>query len=206
MVSLRIKTIASLIDKKDIILDVGTDHAYLPIYLVNENLAKKVYASDISEKVLLSSKENIVKNDLEDKIKLFLSNGLDNICVKYNTLVITGMGFHTIKNILDKKILPNKIILQTNSDHDKLRLYMMKLGYKIDKEITIKDKNIFYVIIKYIKGVEKLTKSQILFGKSQNKEYYNHLLNKYNKIYPNLPIIKKIKFYTIILRLKKLSK
>ncbi len=206
MFSERIKTIASLLDKNSEVLDVGTDHAYLPIYLMQNKLVTVADGSDISEKVLKNAKKNVEKHSLSKEINLYLSDGLKNIENNYDTLVITGMGYYTIKNILDTTNIPDKIIIQSNSEHENLRKYMQKLGYKIDQEITMIDKNKYYVIIKYIKGIEKLSKTELLFGKSNNKNYFKYILNKYYKIYPNLPLLKKIKYAKYIRKLKKLSK
>ena len=106
MISKRIKYISSFIDKDDKVLDIGTDHALLPIYLYENNITNLVDGSDISDKVLENAKQNISNHKLDNKICLYLSDGTKNIDVaKYNTFVITGMGFYTIKNILDNSNL-----------------------------------------------------------------------------------------------------
>nr|MCR5787975.1 class I SAM-dependent methyltransferase [Bacilli bacterium] len=74
MVSKRIKLIASLLDKDDKVLDVGTDHALLPIYLVKNKLVAKVDASDISSVVLSNAKKNVTKFKYENDINLYLSD------------------------------------------------------------------------------------------------------------------------------------
>lgn len=204
MFSKRIKLIASLVDKNSVVLDVGCDHGYLPIYLIKNDIAKKAYASDISKDALSSAINNIKKENLP--IQTILSNGLDEIDFSFNTLIITGMGFYTIKGILDNKKLPETIILQSNSDHALLRKYMMNLGYKINSEKTFKDKKIFYVVIKYFKGSEKLNKKELLFGKSKNYEYYEYLIQKNEKILNSVPFFKKRKINKNIKALKKLLK
>lgn len=204
MYSKRIKAIASLVNEGSIILDVGTDHGYLPIYLIKKEISKKAYAADISENALSSAKKNIEKMNLP--IDTFLSDGLEKIKVKYDTLIITGMGYLTIKGILESGKLPDNIILQTNSEHYNMRKYMMKIGYKIEKEITLEDKKIFYVIIKYIKEKEKLSKKELLFGKSNSKEYFNYLLNKNYMIIKKVPFKKKLELYYQNIVLKNLLK
>ena len=71
----RLKSIANLIDKCDVIADVGTDHGYLPIYIIQNDLANKVIATDVAINPLNSAKENIAKYQLEDKITTILSDG-----------------------------------------------------------------------------------------------------------------------------------
>ncbi len=193
MFTYRIKTLASLIDKDSSVLDVGTDHAYLPIYLVSNGLCKSAIGSDVSEKVLLSAKKNVEKFNLSNEIKLYLSDGVMAVEENYDTVVIAGMGYTTIKSIVDEISEDKKFVIQTNSDHSNLRKYMNDLGYTIFKEVVIKDKNKYYVIIKFIKGFEKLTKEQILFGKSGNVEYFKFLKNKNEQIIKQVPFKVKLK-------------
>ncbi|MEG1288299.1 MAG: class I SAM-dependent methyltransferase [Bacilli bacterium] len=178
----RIISLASLVDKDSSVLDIGTDHAYLPIYLIKNNICNSVTASDISKNVLEYSKKNIIKYNMEDKIKLVLSDGFSNITDEFDIAVIAGMGFNTIKKILDTDKLPNKLIIQCNNDLDLLRSFMNKINYKILNEVVVKDKGIYYVIIKYGKGKEILDTNELEFGISKNLDYYNYLLLKYSKV------------------------
>ena len=104
MNSERIKALASFINKEDIVLDVGCDHGYLSIYLKQNNLCGRVYASDISALALKQAQTNFKKYHLN--IKSFVSDGFNNINVSFNTVVIAGMGTSTILNII-KKLLIN---------------------------------------------------------------------------------------------------
>lgn len=182
MLSLRLKTIADLVDKDSVIADVGTDHAYLPIYLIKENIIKKAIASDISPKVIENAQKNVQKYHLEDQISLYISDGLKKIKENYNFLVIAGMGSSTIKKILSNQNLPNKIIIQSNNNLAELRKFMNQLNYKIVIERVIFDSR-YYSIIKYTKQKEKLTEEEILFGKSNNIEYFSYLKEKYQQLY-----------------------
>ena len=180
---IRIKTLASLVDKDTKLVDIGTDHAYLPIYLYKNNLTKNIVATDISSNALKYAYNNLVKYNLENKIKLILSDGFNNLNEKFDTAVISGMGTDTIKNILKGKNIPNKLIISSHKNIHELRVFMQSLGYKIIKEISLKENNIFYDIIKYEKGIDNLSKYDILVGKSNNLEYKEYLLEKYKRIY-----------------------
>ena len=171
MNSSRIQKIASLITKDNIVIDIGTDHAYLPIYLITKLGFNKIIATDISQNVLKQAIANIQKYHLEDKIKIYCTDGLKDINEKYDTIVIAGMGTNTIKNILGNGVLCNEIILQSNNELPNLRLFMQDLGYKIIKEEVVLEKGKYYVIIKYHEGKEKLSYEDVYFGKHQNKEY-----------------------------------
>ena len=98
--SKRLLTIADLIDTKNVI-DVGCDHALLDIYLTQEKQLN-CRGTDISSKVLENAKNNVKKYNLEKKIPLILTNGLENIKIKKDdTIIIAGMGASTILEILN---------------------------------------------------------------------------------------------------------
>jgi len=183
MFSKRIITLASLIDKDAFVLDIGTDHAYLPIYLYQKNITKKIIASDISLNVLKYATNNLRKYNLDKRILLKQSDGFKNIKEKVDINIIAGMGTTTIKNILKYPELPKTIIIQSNNELDKLRKYMLEKNYKIIKEIAINDKNKYYVIIKYQKGKDNLSEDEIEFGKNNNLDYMKYLLQKNEVIY-----------------------
>ena len=183
MITKRLKTIADLIPKDSSVIDIGTDHAYLPIYLYQNNISKDITATDVSQNALKSSLNNLTKYNLNNKISLVLADGFKNIEKIYDVAVIAGMGTSTIKKILDTKKLPEILIIQSNNDHYELRKYMQDLGYKITKEVVIKDGKHYYVIIKYERGSDNLSESELLFGKSQNKEYFKYLIEHFNYIH-----------------------
>ena len=196
MISLKIKAIAFFIEKKDRVVDIGCDHAYLGIYLKKNNLCKSVISSDINEHALENAKNNIKRNRLEKAIKCILSDGFNNIDDSlYDTVVIAGMGTRTIKEILNNKDkLKNvrKIILSSNNEQYQLRKYMQKRNYTLKDEKIIYEKNHYYVISKYVCGKQKLKKQELLFGlqKDDKKNYYNYLFNENRKILKKVPFTK----------------
>ena len=197
---IRIKTLANLVDKDSKLVDIGTDHAILPIYLYENEITKNVTGSDISNNALEFAKTNLKKHNLIDKIKLVVSDGFNNLDDEYDTAVISGMGTDTIKKILDRNNLPKKLIISSHKNVDELRLFMNKKGYKIIKEITLKDNGIYYDMIKYEKGRENLSNYDILVGKSNDTEYKEYLLNKYKNIYAKSKNDKYLEYINIIER------
>lgn len=197
---IRIKALASLVDKDSRLVDIGTDHALLPIYLYENEITKKVTGSDISSNALEFAKNNLKKHNLSDKIKLIVSDGFTNLNDEYDTAVISGMGTDTIKKILDRENLPKKLIISSHKNVDKLRLFMNKKGYKIIKEITLKDNDIYYDMIKYEKGIETLSNYDILIGKSNDTEYKLYILDKYKRIYKKSKNDKYLEYINIIER------
>lgn len=184
MLSLRLKTIADLIPNKEKVIDIGTDHAYLPIYLVKIRNFPIVYASEKNSKILKQSLYNIERFAVKDKINLIVADGLKNINDRFDVAVIAGMGTATIIKILkEASQIPSILIIQSNNCLPELRKFMMNLGYKITNEIVIYEKKKYYNIIKYIKGEEVLSREEIEFGKSYHKKYLMMILNKYERNY-----------------------
>ena len=203
MLKKRLQTIASFVNKDAKVIDVGTDHAYLPIYLYQNDISKDITATDISEKALEVAKKNVQKAGA--KIKLICTDGLNNIDEEYDTLIISGMGTNTIIHILDNKKLPPKIILSSNNELYKLRKYMNKIGYKIANEKVIYENNKYYDIISYEKGFEKLSPSKLKYGISHDKDYYKYLYQKQKSIMKKVHLFQKIKLIKELIILKKLS-
>ncbi|MDD5865930.1 MAG: class I SAM-dependent methyltransferase [bacterium] len=191
MKSLRLLAIASLIDNGSSVLDVGTDHAYLPINLSQNKKCKSIIASDVSSNALKIAKDNLKKYHIND-VKLILSDGLDSINEDYDTIVLAGMGTSTIIKILENKKLPNNLIISSNNDLYKLRNFMNSIGYKIINEIIVYENKKFYDIIKYQKGKEKLSYYKKMYGKSNDKNYFKYLLEKDKLIYAKVKFFNKI--------------
>jgi len=196
----RIKAIASLVDNDALVVDIGTDHAYLPIYLYENDITKNIVASDISSNALLFAKSNLEKHNLRGKIKLVVSDGFKNLDECFDIAIISGVGTETIKKILDNEVLPNKLILSSHKNVSDLREYMFKIGYKIEKEIIVYENNIYYNIIKYVKEKDNLSKYDLLVGLSNDINYKKHLLNKYKEIYEKSHDKKYLEYINIIKR------
>lgn len=211
MLSLRLKTLASFVDKMDRVVDVGCDHAYLSIYLIENRLCQSVIATDIHENALLQAKKNIRKVQMEAKIKTILSDGLEKVSFTlYDTILIAGMGtstiLHILKNIDSKHV--KKIILQSNNDLYRLRSSMEKKRYYLEEEKVVFEKGHYYVVGLYLFKKKKLSYREKLFGKynADNKEYYQFLMQKMRFVYQSLPfknIKEKIIFWLKMNLLKK---
>ena len=205
--SKRLQMVATLVDVKARVIDVGCDHAYLDIYLTLNN-DNKCIATDINENALEMAKTNIKKYKLGKKIQTKLTDGLTDIDVKDDdNIVISGMGTHTILEILSTNKLSNTLIISSNNDIELLRREVVKLGYIIDSEIFLFDKNKPYIIIKFIKGIKKYKDMDYEFGPilKNNNEYKKYLINKYNKIINNISkkkIFIRLKYRLLILKIK----
>ena len=168
-ISNRLKEISKFINNKRCTVDVGCDHALLPIYLIKEGKSLSAIAVDNKIEPLESAKENIRKYNLESKIKTILSDGLTKVDPSYyDSVVITGLGGETIAEILRNGPLSNsaELILEANKNNKELRSFLSLNSFLITDEVMIKDKGHFYTIIKAVKTDKpvNLTENEILFG------------------------------------------
>ena len=197
--SSRLKALADYIEDNDSMVDIGCDHGLLDIYLTLNKKNVKVVASDVNENALNNAKKNIKKYNLEDEISTVLSNGLDNIDTSMlNTIVISGMGAHTIVGILYNNLKKlksiKKIVIQSNNDLDFLRYKVSKIGYYIKKESMVKDAGIIYTLIEFRRGMRFYSKKELYFGPyllKENsvlfKEKCKQDLGKLEGFYPLIP-------------------
>ena len=171
--SKRLKTIIEFLNKEDSVVDVGCDHGLLSIYIKENEIVKKVIASDVNPNALASAIKNI--NEANIDIQTVLSDGIRDVDLSgINTLVIAGMGTSTIKHILadtDKLKHINKIVTQSNNDHEMLRSFMNDIGYYLSNELYIFDKGKWYVTSCFVKDTKKNSKSVLKYGLLNNNEY-----------------------------------
>ena len=179
----RIEAIYSFIDIKDRVVDVGCDQAKLGVLLSKRGQSS--IASDISPKVIQKAKNNINNKLIDFRI----SDGLNGIKEgEVDTLVLSGMGSHTIIEIIFKtKLKFNKIITISNNYHDILRSKMLELGYIVDTEQIVIENNKYYNLIVFKQGKKQYTESELLLGLNHKdislyKEYLEYCLKKYIKI------------------------
>lgn len=164
----RLEMVAQLIEKDSKIIDVGCDHALLDIYLADRNQCSKIIASDNKSGPLEHAKENIKKYKLESKISVKLGDGIDPIENDIDTIVISGMGGLNIIGILKYKThlykQVKRLVLSPNSDVEKVRKEITRLGFYIDNEVLVKDKNIIYSVISFKRGKRHYNRQELLFG------------------------------------------
>jgi tRNA (adenine22-N1)-methyltransferase len=197
LLSKRLEAIANMIDQDDIVLDIGTDHGYLPIYLVSNQIIKLAIACDIKDSPLKMASKNVEKANLKDKIKLVLSDGLESITSYFNTIVIAGVGPRTIINILtngEAKIKGKTLILQSNVSSNLVRAWLSSNSFKIIDEALVFEDNNYYEIIKAVNGKQLITNSDLYLGpvikKLKNEtviDYFNQMHDKYTRLIKKIP-------------------
>lgn len=182
----RLETLSSYIKPSEKIIDVGCDQA-----LLSKMLAKRgIYsvASDLRRNIIENASFSTPYN-LSKYITYRVGFGITlNDNEKDFTVVLAGMGTHTILEIIKEYNKPIKrLITVSNNDHYLLRKTMMRLGYIIDKEEIIKEKGIYYNLIIFIRGEKEYTEEELTIGVNhQNidllKEKNEYLINKYEEI------------------------
>ncbi|MTI66014.1 MAG: SAM-dependent methyltransferase [Firmicutes bacterium] len=157
----RLKTISKFVEKDTLVADIGTDHGYIPVYLIEKGIAKEVIASDVNKAPLESAKGYILKKGLENKIETRLGNGLKVLKPReVDTVIIAGMGGILISEILSESSMIVKdiknFILQPMVASEQLRRYLYNNNFKIIDEKLAKEDNRYYEIIKVQLGKDNI--------------------------------------------------
>lgn len=150
-ISERLKCVAGLVNKGARVADIGTDHAYLPIYLVQNGISNKVYACDVRKEPLRRAKLHIDEYGLSDKITTQLCDGLKGINKgDVDTVTICGMGGKLMKNILkagiDKLGDNTQLVLSAQSELRDFRKYLLETGIDIKSEHMLLEDGKYYFI------------------------------------------------------------
>ncbi len=183
----RLKKIASLIKENERVLDVGTDHAYIPIFLLENKITDNIDASDINEHPLNTAKNNLKSKGYEDKVGLFLTNGLNGFNLNnYDVIIIAGMGGQTISNILKSKNFNGRYIIHSTTSVPSVRKTIQDIGLNITKEHLVIEGKIYNIIIEAIPGNMNLSDKELFMGPSLLKQDGNDVNNYYEFIFNTL--------------------
>ncbi len=160
VLSERLKKIAECVEYADCIADIGTDHAYLPIALIQNKKAKRVIASDLREKPLVRAKNNINEVGLSGEIDVRQAYGARGLKPhEADAVVMSGMGGDLmLKIIADRPEVFKELdamYLSPQSEIYDFRKGLMKIGYRIEDEWMVEDDHKFYFIIKAHEGHEE---------------------------------------------------
>lgn len=148
----RLLCAASMVRCRTKIVDIGTDHAYLPAYLVRKGLADSVLACDIGIMPLENARKTVEGYGLSDKISLRVSDGLKEVSPKEaDEITVCGMGGTLMADILSQapwiKREGMHLILQPMTHSEDVRYWLCKNGFKITEEKHIIDNNRVYCCI-----------------------------------------------------------
>lgn len=197
--SSRLLAIQYFVKKNSIVADVGTDHGYIPVYLIENNISKKVIASDISKSSLDKAIEYVKKLGYEKYIDTRLGKGLEILKpYEVDTLILAGMGGLLISDIIEKDIeiarSINNFIFQPMVAAEELRKYLYNNNLKIVDEKIIKEEDRYYEII-YAKWGKDYIEDEIYYEISKKlldrkdpllKEFLEFKIEKAEKILKEL--------------------
>lgn len=152
-ISNRLETVAGMITPGYTVADIGTDHGYLPIYIVEKKLANKVIAMDVNRGPLEKACHNIRLYQVGEGIETRLSDGLDKlVCGETDTITICGMGGKLICKILEagkeKAEAAKELILSPQSEIKQFREYISENGFMIAEEKMVFEDGKYYFIMK----------------------------------------------------------
>ena len=140
-ISKRLETVAGMVTSGRTVADIGTDHAYIPIYLIQENRAECAVAMDVNRGPLQRAKEHILQYGLEDRIDTRLSDGLAALSAgEADSVIIAGMGGPLTVRILEEGAdrLENcaELILQPQSEIGLVRSYLQEKGWRAERGLA----------------------------------------------------------------------
>ena len=210
----RLQGIANSVLPNKVFADIGTDHAYLPIYLIKNGIVKKAIAGDYNQGPYEAAQKAVLNYNLAGKIEVRLGNGLTVLAEgEADIVAIAGMGGTTIVEILSAKLnlaqQVQRLILQPMNNAQGVRLWLSQNSFKIVAEDLVLDEGKLYEIIVAEKGIEAIVEEILyeigpkLWEKKHSllEQHLNKLLNKAKSIYKSLnhrekPAVKeKIKLY-----------
>lgn len=155
--SKRLEMIASFVYKGSKIADIGTDHGYIPIYLVKEGIISTALAMDVRKGPLERAEQHIRQFGLDGQIEVRLSDGLKKLSPgEADTVIIAGMGGELIIHILEegKHVwdTTKHLILSPQSDLFRVRKYLEQNGFSIKREAMLKEDGKYYTVMEAEKG------------------------------------------------------
>ena len=148
----RLRCVATLVRQNAVLADVGTDHAYLPLFLLSVGKIDRAICSDINEGPLASARENASVDGLTEKITFLLTNGLSGVMPYCPTdIAICGMGGELIAEIIESATDAHRcgvrFLLQPMSKQEHLRATLYRLGFAITEEKYVTEGDKAYLVL-----------------------------------------------------------
>ncbi|MFQ8989412.1 MAG: tRNA (adenine(22)-N(1))-methyltransferase, partial [Intestinibacter sp.] len=197
----RLLKIASLVDNGKRIADIGTDHGYIPVYLLNQNKIQYAILGDVNKGPLENARKEVTRNKLQDKVDLRLGSGIEVLKEnEVDEIIIAGMGGMLINNLLkaNEKVAhtTEKLILQPMQAPEELRMFLYQNGYKIlDEHLVREEHRLYEIIVCKYEGLEPQEIDPIYYEIGLKLIQNNDpLLNDFieNKIRINQNVLKKL--------------
>ena len=161
----RLNALAEVLGRCPVYADIGCDHGRLGASLIQRGWVQKAYLTDISADSLMKARKLIRLLGYEDRIEFMVCDGLPDCGAE--AFVIAGMGGALISDILEKgraRLNGARLILQANVAMRQLRETLTRIGYRISKEVLIKDGRRFYVIMEAVPGNAEYSEEALTVG------------------------------------------
>ncbi|MGB9803164.1 tRNA (adenine(22)-N(1))-methyltransferase [Desulfofundulus sp.] len=163
----RLAAIAACVPPGVVVADIGTDHALLPIYLVEKGICPRVVATELNPGPYRSAIEAVNLQGLDGKIEVRQGDGLHPLLPgEAQVIVLAGMGGNTIRQILadSPEVLAavRRLILQPMVDAGDLRLWLVGEGWRLVDEMLVEEDGRLYVIVVAERGREKVSDPYLL--------------------------------------------
>lgn len=183
VLSERLKAVAGMVTVGNRVCDVGCDHGFVPIYLVQQGKSPRVLAMDLREGPLRAAREHVAAYGLDGQIETRLSDGLHNYNIgEADTLICAGMGGGLMSRILaqeSKKAASfQELILQPQSEIEQSRRVLRENGYRILDEEILLEEGKFYQVIRAVPGMEEGGGSDV----SEEKNELCKLTDRYGPV------------------------
>ena len=181
--SKRLYAVASLVTEGASVADIGTDHGYIPIHLIEQNLSPKVIAMDINKGPLERARIHIAGYGMSDRIETRLSDGLAAVKPKeVEEMIVAGMGGGLVIHILNEDPAKTRslkeLVLQPQSELAKVRRYLEEHRFRIVAEDMVEEDGKYYPMMKVIPTEQKGLYVEGVPAAEEELEYGKYLLEK----------------------------
>lgn len=160
VLSERLKAVTGMVTVGNRVCDVGCDHGFVPIWLVQQGKSPRVLAMDLREGPLRAAEEHVAAYGLAGQIETRLSDGLHNYNIgEADTLICAGMGGGLMQRILaqesEKAASFQELILQPQSEIERFRRFLRENGYRILDEEILLEEGKYYQVMRVVPGMKE---------------------------------------------------
>lgn len=190
--SFRMKQVADMVEPCHTAADIGCDHGYVSIYLIEQGIVERMIAMDVRSGPLSRARANVCQKQMQERIQCRLSDGLDGLeAGEADTIVIAGMGGPLMIGILErgteKRLGTETLVLQPQSDIPEVRRYLHRIGYEpVQEEMLCEDGKYYTVIKAKRQEPRKWNAMEYQYGKclleKRSQVLYQYLKKEYQQL------------------------
>lgn len=168
MLDERLTLAASLYEPCTLGADIGTDHALLPVWLLEQGICEHMLLCDVSPKALAHARARVAQHQLEDRTTIVCTDGLSAIQERCGCISITGMGGDTLSGILragKERLQDAVLVLSAHTDQPEVRQTVQDIGYHIVREELCLCAGKWYILWRAEPGDTRMTEKEIRYGR-----------------------------------------